>query len=210
MTGWIVRDGVYAVCALMALDAVLPLGGELTMLLAGVIAGGAITGAHASLLGTEIASGLQGFVVLSLAGVVGSLVGGVLGWAIGARGGRPLIERHGRRLRVGPEELARAEQWFARFGDTAVFVGRLTPVVRSFIAIPAGVLGSPLPRYVLLTLAAALIWCFGFAAVGWALGTAWTGFNHAFRVVEVGALAAMLALAVVAARRHAGRGIGAG
>jgi membrane protein DedA with SNARE-associated domain len=209
VTGWIARDGVYAVCALMALDAVVPLGGELTMLVAGVIAGGAITGAHASLLGAEIAPGLQGYVVLSLAGVLGSMVGGMLGWAIGARGGRPLIERHGRLLRVGPEELARAEAWFARFGDTAVLVGRLTPVVRSFIAIPAGALGSPLPRYTLLTLASALIWCFGFAAVGWALGTAWTSFHHDFRFVEVGALAATLALTLVAARRHARRDVGA-
>jgi len=201
MTGWIVRDGAYAVCALMALDAVLPLGGELTMLVAGAIAGGALGGAHATLLGANIAPGLQGYVVLSLAGVLGSLAGGLLGWAIGAWGGRPLIERHGRLVHLGPEQLARGERWFTRFGDAAVLYGRLTPVVRSFIAIPAGALGSPLMRYTILTLASALIWCFGFAAVGWALGASWTSFNHSFRFVELGAVAATLALVMLARRR---------
>jgi membrane protein DedA with SNARE-associated domain len=201
LTGWLARDGAYAVFALMALDAVLPASGEVTMLVAGALAGGAIAGAHVSVLGLELAPGLQTFAVLSAAGVLGSLAGGLAGWSIGAIGGRLLIERHGRRLRMGPEALARAERWFERFGDAAVFLGRMTPVVRSFIAVPAGVLGSPLGRYTALTLAAAVLWCFGFAAAGWALGTAWTNIDHAFRYVEALTVVALLAAAVLAGRR---------
>ena len=69
-----------------------------------------------------------------------------IGWGIGVYGGRPLLERHGRWLHLSPEKLDRAERWFERRGDWAVFLGRLTPVVRSFISIPAGVFRSPLGR----------------------------------------------------------------
>ena len=203
MTGWLARDGAYAVFALMALDAVLPASGEVTMLVAGALAGGAIVGVHASVLGLVPAPGLEAYVVLSAAGVLGSLAGGLAGWWIGVIGGRPLIERHGRRLRMGPEALARAERWFERFGDAAVFFGRMTPVVRSFIAIPAGVLGSPLGRYMAFTLAAAVLWCFGFAAVGWALGAEWTSIDHAFRYAEALTVVTLLAAAGVMAGRRA-------
>jgi membrane protein YqaA with SNARE-associated domain len=96
------------------------------------------------------------------AGALGYWVGAVLGWGIGRYGGHPLLERHGRWLHVTPENLARAEAWFERRGDAAVFFGRIVPVVRSFISIPAGVLemrlapapSSPCP---------ARDWSFGFA-----------------------------------------------
>jgi len=203
VTGWLAHDGAYAVFALMALDAVLPASGEVTMLVAGALAGGAVAGAHASVLGVLLAPGLETYVVMSVAGVLGSLAGGLAGWSIGVTGGRPLIERHGRRLHMGPEALARAERWFERFGDATVFLGRMTPVVRSFIAIPAGVLGSPVGRYTALTLAAAVLWCFGFAAAGWALGAAWTSVGHSYRYAEALAVVALLAAAGVVARRRA-------
>ena len=168
LTTWIADHSVYAVFALMAIDAVLPFGGELVMLYAGVVAAGAIAGADVTILGVHAATGLESYLVLAAAGTLGSLAGALIGWAIGARGGRPLVERHGSRLHLGPRRFARAEDWFERYGGRAVFVGRLTPIVRSFISIPAGVLGIPLGIYVALTLLASLIWCFGFAAAGWA------------------------------------------
>jgi membrane protein DedA with SNARE-associated domain len=199
VTRWIAEQGVYAVFVLMAIDALLPLGGELTMLYAGVVAGGAIVGAHASLFGVQLASGLEGFVVLSLAGVAGAMAGGLIAWWIGARGGRAVIERHGRRLRIEPGGLDRAQRWFDRYGDAAVLVGRLTPVVRSFISLAAGVLGSRLGRFMAFSLVAAAIWCLGFAAAGWALGSAWASFHHAFDIVDVFAVLAVLTLVAVAA-----------
>ena len=93
------------------------------------------------------------------AGTLGYLIGALIGWAIGRSGGRPLLERHGSWLHIGPETLERAEHWFERFGARAVFLGRITPVVRSFISIPAGVFRTPMPIYFPLTLAGSAIWC---------------------------------------------------
>ncbi len=185
ITQWIAANGVYAVFALMALDALLPVGGELVMLFAGVLASGSVAGHQTTLLGLDIASGAEAYLVLALAGTVGYLAGAVVGWAIGRSGGRVLVERHGRRVHVGPDALLRAERWFDRFGLWAVLLGRVTPVVRSFISIPAGVFRAPLPAYVLLSFVGSAIWCFAFAAAGWALGGSWKSFHHSFGYVDV-------------------------
>jgi membrane protein DedA with SNARE-associated domain len=181
----------------MAVDALLPVGGELTMLFAGALAAGAISGEHPILLGHQLQTGLESYVVLSLAGTIGYLLGSLVGWGIGRWGGRSLLERHGRWLHVTPANLDRAERWFDRHGRAAVFFGRLTPVVRSFISIPAGALESPIGPYALLTLAGSAIWCFGFAGAGWALGSSYERVHHAFRYVDV--LAVALAVATLAA-----------
>lgn len=185
ITQWISENGVYAVFALMALDALLPVGGELIMLFAGALASGSIAGHHASLLGVGLASGAESYLVISLAGTVGYLIGALVGWAIGRSGGRTLVERHGRRLHVSPEAFLRAARWFERFGLWAVLLGRITPVVRSFISIPAGVFRTPLPAYTLLTFVGSAIWCFGFAALGWALGGSWESFHRNFGYVDI-------------------------
>jgi membrane protein DedA with SNARE-associated domain len=198
VTSSIGHHGAYAVFAIMAIDALLPVGGELTMLFAGALAAGAIAGEHPVLLGHTMQTGLESYVVLSLAGTIGYLVGALVGWAIGAWGGHALLERHGRWLHITPENLDRAERWFDRHGRAAVFLGRLTPVVRSFISIPAGVLESPIGQYTALTLAGSAIWCFGFAGAGWALGSSYDSVHHAFRYVDV------LAVAGVAAALAAG------
>jgi membrane protein DedA with SNARE-associated domain len=202
MTGWIAHHSIYAVFALMALDALLPLSGEVTMLYAGALASGAVAGQHATLFGLTLASGTQSFVTLAVAGTLGYLLGALVGWAIGARGGRPLIERHGRWLHVSPATFRRAEAWFDRYGRRAVFLGRLTPVVRSFISIPAGALGSPLGSYTVLTLLGSLVWCFGFAAAGWAVGGSWTSIHHGFEYVVVAGLMAVAGAVVLRRRRR--------
>jgi membrane protein DedA with SNARE-associated domain len=131
---------------------------------------------------------------MALAGTLGYLVGAIAGWAIGLYGGRPLLERHGRLLHLSPENLARAERWFDRWGDWAVFLGRITPVVRSFISIPAGVFRMRFAPYVVLTLLGSAIWCFALAGIGWAVGKSWEQFHHDFRFVDYA-----IALVVVAA-----------
>ena len=196
ITDWIAHHAVLAVFVVMAVDSVLPVGGELAMLFAGAVAGGAVAGSHVGLLGTTVATGAPAYVVLVLAGVVGYLVGSWVGWAIGWWGGRELVERHGRWVHLGPERFARAERWFDRFGGAAVFLGRLTPLVRSFISIPAGTLGSPLVPYTLLTIAAAVIWCVAFAAAGWALGGNWDTVHHAFRYADYAAIVVVVAIVV--------------
>lgn len=191
VTDFVAQHGVLAVFAVMAADAVLPVGGELTMLLAGALAAGAI-GAGTSFLGTRL-TGVDAYLVLAFAGTVGYVVGALVGWAVGRRGGRALLERRGRWLHLGPARVARAERWFDKHGAKAVLLGRLTPVVRSFISIPAGVLGAPLTAYVLLTAIGSAIWCFAFAGAGWALGDQWDQVHHAFRYLDVAAVLAVVA-----------------
>jgi membrane protein DedA with SNARE-associated domain len=173
-------------------------GGELIMIFAGALAAGATSGGQVALFGSPLSHGLESYLALALAGSIGYLAGSIVGWAIGRFGGRELVERRGRWLHVSPRALARAEAWFERFGPVAVFVGRLTPVVRSFISIPAGVLRAPLASYVVLTFAGSLIWCFGFAGAGWALGGSWESFHHGFRYADYVAVAAVAGLIAVA------------
>ena len=162
----VARHGVLAVLVLMAVDALLPVGGELTMLYAGVIASGAVAGADVTVLGLHPHAGVESYLVMVAAGTLGYLAGSLAGWAIGARGGHPLLERHGRWLHLPPHRVARAQRWFDRFGSRAVFLGRLTPLVRSFISVPAGVFRAPLPSYTVLTALGSLIWCTLFAGLG--------------------------------------------
>ncbi|HMJ32778.1 MAG TPA: DedA family protein [Baekduia sp.] len=203
LTDWVGQHGAYAVFFIMMIDAVLPAGGEITMLFAGALAAGAIADHHPVLLGHTLQTGLESYLVLAAAGTVGYLVGSLIGWAIGRYGGRPLLERHGRWLHLDAENLDRAERWFDRHGRSAVFLGRLTPVVRSFISIPAGALETPLVPYTLLTLLGSAIWCFAFAAVGWALGDRWDSVHRAFTGVEV--LVVVVALAGGAVLLHRSR-----
>ena len=192
LTTWIATNGVLAVFVLMAIDALLPIGGEVIMLYAGVIAAGVVTAGHPTLFGAPLDRGLEVYVVMSISGALGSLIGSLAGWWIGRRGGRPLIARHGRHLHVSPARFARAERWFEHHGVLTILIGRLTPLVRSFISIPAGILGSDLVPFALLTLVASLIWSFGFAAAGWALGGTWHSFDASFRYLDYIVLAALI------------------
>ncbi|MGZ6643047.1 MAG: DedA family protein [Solirubrobacteraceae bacterium] len=201
LTDWIARHGAYAIFLIMFADAMLPAGGELTMLFAGALAAGGIAGASPVLLGHHLQTGAESYLVLALAGTVGYLAGAIAGWAIGYRGGRPLLERHGRWLHLGPDNLDRAESWFDRHGSWAVFLGRLTPVVRSFISIPAGTLEAPLRTYIPLTALGSAIWCFGFAAVGLAVGSSYESVHAAFGYVDVLAVATAVAVLAFALRR---------
>jgi membrane protein DedA with SNARE-associated domain len=196
LTNGIAHHGAYAVFLIMAVDALLPVGGELTMLYAGALAAGAIAGQSPVLLGRELQTGVESYLVLALAGTLGYVVGSLIGWAIGRYGGHTLLEPHGRWLHVTPENLDSAERWFDRHGRAAVFLGRLTPLVRSFISIPAGVFESPIGPYSLLTLAGSAIWCFGFAAAGWALGSSYESVHHAFRYLDVVVVAAVVVTVV--------------
>jgi membrane protein DedA with SNARE-associated domain len=157
------------------------------------------------LFGRTIDEGVAAYVAMALAGTIGYTIGSIGGWAIGLYGGRPYVERHGRWLHLDAAKLDRAERWFERWEDWAVFLGRLTPVIRSFVSIPAGVIEVPFVRYSLLTLAGSAIWCFVFAGIGYAVGGSWEDFHHAFRYVEYVVAAAIAAIVVWLAVRDVRR-----
>ena len=208
VTSAIGDQGLYAVFGLMLLDAVLPAASELVMVYAGALAAGAFAGESVVVFGERLGSGLGAFVAMVLAGTLGYTLGSVLGWAIGLYGGRPFLERRGRLLHLPPEKLDRAERWFERWGTWAVFLGRITPVVRSFVSIPAGVFRAALTPYTLLTFVGSTLWCLGFAGAGYALGTRWEEFHDGFKVVDYAVLAALIGLAAWIAWRRLGRRAG--
>jgi membrane protein DedA with SNARE-associated domain len=176
----------------MLIDAVLPAASELVMLYAGALASGAL--AHElNVFGSE-ESGLVAYLAVALAGTIGYLIGSIGGWAIGLYGGRPFLEKHGRWFHLNHTRLERAERWFERWEDKAVFLGRVTPVARSFVSIPAGVFETPLRRYTVLTAIGSAIWCFAFAGIGWALGSQWETFHHAFRFADYAVAAGIVFL----------------
>ncbi len=185
VTSAIGNYGLYAVFVLMMIDAVFPAASEVVMLYGGAVASGAIAGQSVTLFGHTFPSGFPAYVAIAVAGTLGYLVGAVIGWEIGRRGGRPFLERHGRWLHLDHAKLERAEAWFLRWEDWAVLVGRLTPVIRSFVSIPAGIFEAPLARYTVLTLIGSAVWCFVFAGIGWAAGASWESFHSAFRYADV-------------------------
>jgi membrane protein DedA with SNARE-associated domain len=196
VTSFIGDHGLYAVFALMAIDAVFPAASELVMLYAGALAAGAFSGQHVVLLGDRIDSHFWAYVAMSLAGTIGYTVGSLVGWGIGAYAGRPLLEERGRWFHLDRSKLERADRWFDRWGDWAVFLGRLTPVVRSFISIPAGVVRMPIVRFTVLTFLGSAIWCFAIAGAGWALGASYEHFHHDFAYVEYAVVLAVIILVV--------------
>jgi membrane protein DedA with SNARE-associated domain len=192
----IASQGAYAVFVLMAIDAVFPAASEVVMLYAGAVAAGVFnTAHHVSLFGAKIGFGIGSFIVMALAGTLGYFAGALIGWWIGLRGGRPLLERRGRWLHLSPERLDRAERWFKRWGNFGVLVGRVTPIVRSFVSIPAGVFEMPLAPYALYTLVGSAVWAFVIAGVGYGLGSSYQRFNHGFRYAEYAVVAGVLVLA---------------
>ena len=196
VTDAIGNQGLYAVFLLMLIDAVLPAASEVVMVYAGAVAAGAFVDQSVTLFGYELSDGLPAYVAMATAGTLGYLVGSILGWALGDYLGRPWLERHGRWLHLSADKLDRAERWFDRWEEWAVFIGRVTPVVRSFISVPAGVFRARFRPYVWLTLLGSALWCFAFAGAGWAAGSNWESFHDAFRYVDY--LVAAVVVAAVA------------
>jgi len=192
-TNQVASHGAYAVFGLMAIDALFPAFSELVMLYAGAVAAGAFASAHhVSLFGAKIHFGALAFVVMALAGTIGYLVGAMIGYGIGRVGGRVLLEEHGSWFHVTPERFQRAERWFDRWGNWGVLIGRITPVIRSFVSYPAGALEMPLGPYVVLTAIGSAIWAFAIAGIGYGLGTSYARFDHGFKYAEYAVVAVVV------------------
>jgi membrane protein DedA with SNARE-associated domain len=188
VTSFIGNHGLYAIFVLMLLGAVLPTASELVMLYAGALASGAFAAAHVTAFGHTMHEPLWAFLAVVATGAIANGIGAVIGWAIGARGGRPFLERHGRWLHVTAEKLSRAEERFEERGAPAVAVGFALPLVRSFVAIPAGIVRVRLRTFVPAALTGILVFCFALAGIGWAVGSSYERVHDDFRYVDVAAV----------------------
>ena len=110
---------------------------------------------------------------VGVAGAVGCVLGSWVAYYVGLWGGRPFIERYGRYVLLSRHDLDLADRWFARYGEIIVFASRLLPVVRTFIAFPAGVARMNMTRFTVYTFLGSLPWCLGLAYVGQVLGEQW-------------------------------------
>lgn len=192
--------GLYAVFLLMLGDAILP-ANEAVLLYGGALASGAFDGSVV-LFGNVLEDGFPAYLGIALAATVGSTLGAMGGWAIGTYLGRPFVERYGRWLRVDHRDLERAETWFDRWGSWAVFFTRLTPVVRSVAPLAAGTLQMPFVRFTLITFAASVVYCFGYVAIGYAVGSEWERIYDLVGFLEYAVIAAILIGAAWLVVRH--------
>ena len=125
------------------------------------------------LAGYEVERGGLSFVGVVLVATLGSLVGAYVLYALGRWGGRGVVLRFGRVLRVGERELDRADRWFERWGDRVVLGGRVVPLARSVVSIPAGTMRMPLLRFTVLTTIGSLVWNLVLVGAGYQLGARW-------------------------------------
>ena len=164
-TSLIASSGYVAIFFLSILQSCcVPTSSELTMGFAGVLA-------------YEGKLSLPGVI---LAGVAGELIGAYIAWLIGRYAGRAFVDRYGKYILLSHRDLDRAEGWYQRHPRFGVFGSRLLPVIRNFVALPAGVAEVPLVRFGILTVLGSLIWDGAMALIGYGVGSQWHAVMHGF------------------------------
>jgi len=181
ITGVISAGGYAGIALLMAIEsACIPLPSEIIMPFSGYL----------------VSTGRFDLFWVATAGALGCNIGSTLAYYVGSFGGRRAVERWGRYLLIDPHDLAIADRFFQRWGSATVFLSRLLPVVRTFIALPAGIAGMNQAKFQLYTFLGSWPWCFALAYVGMKLGEAWNSDPtlrdalHRFDAVIVAALLA--------------------
>src|SRR6516162_2342177 len=152
--------------------------------------------------GYLVYAGRFSLIWVAIAGAVGCNVGSLVAYCVGAWGGRPLAERYGRYVLLTRHDLEMADRWFVRYGNWAVFFSRLLPVVRTFIALPAGIARMNFLRFNIYTFLGSLPWCFVLAYAGLKLGARWTILRDYFHRFDTVIGLAILAAAVWFVRTH--------
>jgi membrane protein DedA with SNARE-associated domain len=132
--------------------------------------------------------------IVVVVATVGNTIGSLIGYAIGAWGGRPFLERYGRYLLIRPHEIELADRFFDRYGAATAFFSRLLPIVRTFISFPAGVARMPLGKFIFYSSAGALPWSMALVFAGERLGANWADIRHALAPFDL-----LIAVAVIAA-----------
>lgn len=184
--------GWFGVVVIMALESAnIPIPSEVTMPLSGWM-----------LVQAKGLSAWQALWQGGLWGAVGCTVGSIVSYALGAWGGRPLVERYGKYILVHEEDLKKADQWFERWGDWAAFLSRLLPIVRTFISFPAGVVRMNFPRFTIYSFVGSFIWCGLLALGGYYFGEHWEQLRAIMRPFDIPIAIVILAGVAYYVYRH--------
>ena len=184
-THFVQNSGYAAIFVLCVLQSCcIPTSSELTMGFAGVLAAGAQPGIKLS---------LPAVIVI---GVLGEVVGAYIAWVVGRVGGRAVVDRFGKYVLLSHKDLDRAEAWYQRHDRFGVLGSRLLPVIRNFVAVPAGIAEVPLVRFGILTAVGSLLWDGAWAGIGYGVGGHWHSIAHGFS--DAGYVLAALAVVAIA------------
>ena len=179
--------GYGGIVFLMALEsACIPLPSEITMPFAGYLA----------------STGTMKLWTVAFAGAIGCQIGSLAAYYLGALGGRPMVERYGRYVLFSHHDLDLADRWFQKHGDITIFIARLLPVIRTFIALPAGISRMEIWRFNIYTFLGSFLWCLGLAWIGMKLGNHWDTLGPYFHRSEVIIAVMLFAAALWYVYRH--------
>jgi membrane protein DedA with SNARE-associated domain len=154
---------------MVASAACIPIPSEITLLVGGWYAG----------------DGRLDFFWVGTIALLGTLVGSAIAYALGATGGRALLERYGKYVFLRPHDIDRAEQWWERHGDAATFFGRMVPIIRTFISVPAGITRMPIAKFALYTLLGSAVWSYGLTYIGLKVGENWEEVSSFMRIPTI-------------------------
>ena len=158
VVGTISAIGYGGIVLLMAIEsACIPLPSEIIMPFSGYL----------------VSTGRFDLVMVATAGAIGCNLGSTLAYAVGYYGGRPLVEKWGAYILISRQDLALADRFFGRYGSITIFLSRLLPVIRTFIALPAGIARMNQVKFQIYTFLGSWPWCFGLAYIGVKLGERW-------------------------------------
>ena len=185
--GTISHLGYGGIVLLMAIEsACIPLPSEIIMPFSGYL----------------VSTGEMSLWLVGLAGAIGCVLGSIVAYYAGAWGGRPFIEKYGKYILISHHDLNLADRWFQRHGDITIFVGRLLPVIRTFIAFPAGIARMNLWRFNLYTFVGSYLWSLGLAWIGMKLGEHWNTLGVYFHRFDAVIGIVLLAGVIWYVRRH--------
>ena len=192
LTTVIQNIGWLGILLIMILESAnIPIPSEVTMPLAGWL-----------LIQKTGGTALQAILIGGLVGAFGCVIGSVINYGFGAYGGRPFVERYGKYILISKKDFARADRWFARWGDWAAFISRLLPVVRTFISFPAGLVRVKFLRFVVFTFLGSFIWCALLALGGFIAGEHWEDLRRVMRPFDYPIIAIIVLGLVYYVYRH--------
>ncbi len=138
--------------------------------------------------GYLVSQGHFNFWLAVLAGTLGNFTGATILYSIGKYGGYPFLEKYGKWLHIDKQNIVKAERWFKKYGEVTIFVAQMMPVVRSFIAFPAGILKVSYKKYMLYSMSGIFLWCLLLVYIGNKLGENWeniSGYMKPFQNVVI-------------------------